>query len=87
MHCLGFLRNGALNGKCSNIMHVVYRGEEFDRKVWKVPPDFDRGAYPVVERHADRVVFARDMAITNYAGTAFRVKVRREVGYRSDLYD
>ncbi len=55
-------------------------GAEFDRKVWKVPADFDRGAYPIVERHPGRVVFERDMAVTNYAGTAFHVKVRREVG-------
>ena len=55
-------------------------GAEFDRKVWKVPPDFDTGTYTLVERGPAKVVFTRDMTLTNYAGTIFKVKVRREVG-------
>jgi hypothetical protein len=55
-------------------------GAEFDRKVWKVPADFDKGAYRLVEKGPSKVLFERDMAVTNYKGVKFQVKVRREVG-------
>lgn len=55
-------------------------GVKFDRKIWVVPPDFDKGPFAVVKKTSDQVVFRREMAITNYKGTKFQVKVERTVG-------
>ena len=35
---------------------------------------------PIPEKTPGKVVFTRDMAVTNYAGTKFRVRAGREVG-------
>lgn len=55
-------------------------GVDFDRKIWKVPPAFDQGPFPVVSQSETRVVMQRDMEVLNYSGTKFSVRVEREVG-------
>ena len=60
-------------------------GDEFKREIWKVPADFDKGQYKIIEKGPSKVLFARDMALTNYQGTKFQVKVEREVGLQSPV--
>src|SRR6185503_10866054 len=55
-------------------------GIELKRDLWKVPPDFNRGPFTVVEKSAAKVRFRREMSVTNYSGTRFKAKVDREVG-------
>jgi hypothetical protein len=55
-------------------------GVKFDRSIWVVPPDFDKGPFTVVEKTPKKVLFRRDMNLTNYKGTKFQAKVEREVG-------
>ena len=55
-------------------------GVDFDRKVWQVPPDFDRGPFKVVEKDAGKVKFTRDISVMNYIGTRFKARAEREVG-------
>ncbi len=50
-------------------------GAELTRDVWRVPADFDRGPFRVVSSDASRVVMTRDIEVTNYSGTRFRVRV------------
>jgi len=55
-------------------------GVELKRDLWKVPPDFNRGPFTVVEKTPRKARFAREMSVTNYTGTRFKAKVEREVG-------
>jgi len=55
-------------------------GVEFKREIWVVPADFDKGPFTVVEKTPARVLFRRDMNLSNYKGTKFMAKVDREVG-------
>jgi hypothetical protein len=55
-------------------------GAELDRKIWRVPPDLNAGGFPVVGKTDSTVRFSRDMTVTNYRGTPYKVRVDREVG-------
>ncbi len=55
-------------------------GAEFNRDTWQVPAAFDTGKFPVALQTEHNVVMERDMAVTNYLGTVFHVKVIREIG-------
>jgi hypothetical protein len=55
-------------------------GADYDRKVWKVPADFDQGPFQVAEKTADRVKLTRDISTRNYVNTQFKVKADRVVG-------
>jgi hypothetical protein len=54
-------------------------GAKFDLEHWQTPAPIDTEAYPVVSQTADRVVFHRDLALTNYSGTRFQIEATREV--------
>ena len=54
--------------------------EELSRENWQVPADFDKGAFEVQEKHADRINLHREMEVTNLGGVKFQVKVSREIG-------
>ena len=49
----------------------------FDK--WQTPAAFQTGAWPIKEQSATAITFERDMTLTNYAGTAFTLKVTRTV--------
>ncbi len=51
----------------------------FDTEHWQVPAPIDWGEWPVVSQNAHEVTFQRDMTLTNYAGTAFSIRVDRTV--------
>lgn len=55
-------------------------GSELRRDLWRVPKDFNEGAFQVDEKSGTRVVMNQEIAVTNYSGTKFKTRVRREVG-------
>jgi uncharacterized protein DUF6786 len=55
-------------------------GADYDRKVWQVPPDFDKGPFKVEGKDAGKVKLSRDIAVMNYIGTRFKARAEREVG-------
>ncbi len=54
-------------------------GAKFDLEHWQTPAAIDTDPYAIVSQTADRVVFRRDLALTNYSGTRFQVEATREV--------
>ncbi len=54
--------------------------KELTRDNWQVPAAFDKGAFEVQEKHADRISLHREMEVTNLQGVTFQVKVSREIG-------
>lgn len=55
------------------------KGKPFTFDAWQTPAAFQTGAWDVVDRGDDRVVFARAMEVTNHAGTVFRARLVRTV--------
>jgi hypothetical protein len=55
------------------------KGDAFDLDHWFTPPPINEGAFPVVERAADRIVFKAPMKLQNYSGTVFDLEVNRTV--------
>lgn len=62
-------------------------GDPFDLDHWFTPPPINEGAFPVVERAADRIAFRAPMKLQNYSGTDFELEVNRVVSLlkREDL--
>jgi hypothetical protein len=54
-------------------------GDPFDPDHWQVPAPIDWDAWPVAARSERDVSFRRDIALTNYSGTRFSVRVDRAV--------
>lgn len=57
-------------------------GSEFTLANWHTPAPIDTEPFALLEQSAARAVFGRRFALTNRAGTAFDVDVRREVQLR-----
>jgi hypothetical protein len=55
------------------------KGAAFELSNWQTPAPIDTMPYEIVEQAADRVAFTAAFALTNYSGTRFDVRVRREV--------
>jgi hypothetical protein len=55
-------------------------GVDFTREIWKVPDALDRGPFQVKESSPTKVAMTRDMAVMNYSGTKFKLRVDREIG-------
>ncbi len=55
------------------------KGAPFAFDKWQTPAAFQQGEWPVKEKTDAKVVFERDMTLTNYAGTTFTLKVTRTV--------
>ena len=55
------------------------KGVAFDLEHWFTPAAIDTEPFEVESKRADRVVFRRQMALTNYSGTRFDLEVKREV--------
>jgi hypothetical protein len=55
-------------------------GADLTRAAWKVPPDLDRGTFPVTRRDDRSVVMSREIEVTNYSGARFKAAAVREVG-------
>ena len=51
----------------------------FDLEHWQVPEALDWEAWPVTGRSDTEVSFEREMTMTNYAGTAFFMRVERRI--------
>ncbi len=54
--------------------------KELTRENWQVPAAFDKGAFDVKEKQADRISLHREMEVTNLRGVTFQVNVTREIG-------
>jgi Family of unknown function (DUF6786) len=54
-------------------------GSPFDTNSWQVPEPFDWGAWPVTGQTTRDVTFTESMALTNYAGTRFALRVDRTI--------
>jgi hypothetical protein len=55
------------------------KGDPFDLAHWYTPAAIDTEAYEVASQAADRIVFRKDMALSNAAGTRFEVRLDRTV--------
>ncbi|OGV66882.1 MAG: hypothetical protein A3K18_30565 [Lentisphaerae bacterium RIFOXYA12_64_32] len=55
------------------------KGASFDMAHWFTPAPIDTEAFDVVSSSAAKIVMKKDMQLTNYAGTTFKLKVDREV--------
>ncbi len=54
-------------------------GDPFDLEHWFTPPPINEGAFPVVAKTADSILFKRSMRLVNFSGTTFDLTVDREV--------
>jgi hypothetical protein len=54
-------------------------GKPFEFQHWQTPPVIDTEPFDVVERAHDRVTFEKSTRFVNWSGTAFDMKLRREV--------
>jgi len=54
-------------------------GDPFDLEHWFTPKIFNEIAYPVTSQSEGNVVFEKDVALTNYSGTQFSIKMNREI--------
>lgn len=59
-------------------------GKPFTFEHWQTPAVIDTEAFDVVERTPDRVVFQKETRLVNWSGTAFDLKLRREVALLDD---
>lgn len=55
------------------------KGKPFDFASWQTPAAFQEGEWSVKEQTPQKVVFTRDMKLSNYAGTEFEISVERTV--------
>jgi hypothetical protein len=55
------------------------KGDPFDLAHWKTPPAIDTEPYAATVESADRVVFRKAMALANYSGTTFDLRLDRTV--------
>jgi len=55
------------------------KGAKFDLSNWYTPKAIDTMPWKVVTKSADRVMVGAEFALTNYSGTRFDVKIRRQV--------
>lgn len=55
-------------------------GSEITRDVWRVPAPLNEGGMTVTAYEPTRIFMNRDMEVSNYSGTRFKVRVERDVG-------
>ncbi|MGA2624249.1 MAG: DUF6786 family protein [Bacteroidota bacterium] len=55
------------------------KGSAFDLDHWFTPPSVDTEPFKMVSNRADRVTCRREIHLTNYSGTKFRLEVSREI--------
>ncbi|MGQ1787390.1 DUF6786 family protein [Saccharicrinis sp. GN24d3] len=55
------------------------KGSEFAIKNWYVPKGIDTDIYKIVEQTENHVSFQKEMALQNYSGFDFHLKVNREI--------
>jgi hypothetical protein len=55
------------------------KGSKFDLASWQTPAAIDTVAYDLVEKQANKAVFAKDFEVENYSGTKFNVSVKRAI--------
>ena len=55
------------------------KDKSFDFENWYVPAAIDTEAFQVVSSSPNKAIFERTMALKNYSGTAFNLKVSRKV--------
>ena len=55
------------------------QGAKFDLEHWFTPPAIDTEPLEVVSQSSDRVLCRREMELTNYSGTKFKLEVKREI--------
>jgi len=55
------------------------KGDPFDLDHWFTPPPVNEGAFDVVDKAKDRIVFRKTMSLKNYSDTEFDLVVDREI--------
>jgi len=55
------------------------KGSSFDLDHWFTPPSVDTEPFKLVSQKQDRVRCRRDIQLTNYSGTNFKLQVNREI--------
>ncbi len=56
------------------------KGVPFDLEHWFTPAPIDIEPFELVSKSASRAVLKKDMQLENYSGTAFKLRVDREIG-------
>jgi hypothetical protein len=56
------------------------KGVPFDLEHWFTPAPIDTEPFELVSKSANRAVLKKDMQLENYSGTAFKLRVDREIG-------
>ncbi|MBK6940592.1 MAG: hypothetical protein IPH13_10385 [Planctomycetes bacterium] len=60
-------------------------GKPFTFEHWQTPAVIDTEPFDIVERAPERVVFQKETRLVNWSGTAFDLKLRREVELLDDV--
>ena len=55
------------------------KGDPFDFEHWQTPEAIDWGPWQVVDKESDSVSFRKDMQLANCSGTAFSLRVDRQI--------
>jgi len=55
------------------------KGVKFDLEHWFTPPAIDTEPFELVSQSSDHVLCRREILLTNYAGTNFKLEVNREI--------
>jgi len=55
------------------------KGDPMDFEHWFTPPPINEVAYAIAEKASDYVVYTKDMQVTNYSGTPFKLNMNREI--------
>jgi len=55
------------------------KGAKFDLEHWFTPPSIDTEPFELMNRSPDRVLCRREIQLTNYSGTNFKLEVNREI--------
>src|SRR6218665_410961 len=61
------------------------KGTTFDFANWQTPAEIDTFSYDLVEKQANKAVFAKDMELENYSGTKFKVNLNREISLLNQI--
>lgn len=66
-------------GPLGSQFSLYYQGKEFDDKYWRVPYDFDRKPFEVIDQGEDFVLMKSQMKFSNFIKTPFYIEIARRV--------
>lgn len=55
------------------------KGAKFELANWQTPKPFDTIPWKIINKSSDKVLFSTEFSLTNFSGTRFDLKVRRQI--------